>query len=255
MTNFFDDLARFYDLDHASVRDDVEMYRQFAAQTGGPVLELGCGTGRVALPLARDGHQVAAVDISPDMLAALRAKLAQEPPDVAARVQVVQADMRRLALGREFALALCPLNTFMHMTTQADQLAALGSAYRHLAPGGRLIVDVASPLAMLLIPAGEALSLQSELRDEVSGRTVQKFTSVRFDHARQMQHITLIYDEVGADGSVRRTTLRTELRYVFRFEMELLLERAGFRVEAVYGSADLEPYDALSEKMIFVARR
>ncbi len=255
MTDFFDDLARFYDLDHASVRDDVEMYRQFAAQMGGTVLELGCGTGRVALPLARDGHQVAAVDISPDMLAALRAKLAQEPPDVAARVQVVQADMRRLALGREFALALCPLNTFMHMTTQADQLAALGSAYRHLAPGGRLIVDVASPLAMLLIPAGEALSLQSELRDEVSGRTVQKFTSVRFDHARQMQYITLIYDEVGADGCVHRTTLRTELRYVFRFEMELLLERAGFTVEAVYGSADLEPYEALSENMIFVARR
>lgn len=255
MMDFFDDLARFYDLDHASVRDDVEMYRQFAARTGGPVLELGCGTGRVALPLARDGHQVTAVDISPGMLAVLRARLAQEPPDVAARIQIAQADMRRLALNREFALALCPLNTFMHMTTQADQLAVLGGAYRHLAPGGRLIVDVASPLAMLLIPTGEALSLQSELRDEVSGQTVQKFTSARFDRARQMQYLTLLYDEVGADGAVRRSTLRTELRHVFRFEMQLLLERAGFSVEEVYGSADLEPYDALSEKMIFVARR
>lgn len=255
MTTFFDDLARFYDLDHAAVRDDVEMYRQFAAQTGSPVLELGCGTGRIALPLARDGHEVAAVDISPAMLAALRAKLAQEPPEVAARVQVIQADMRRLALGREFALALCPLNTFMHMTTQADQLAALASAYRHLAPGGRLIVDVASPLALLLIPAGEALSLQSELRDAAGDRMVQKFTSMRLDHARQMQHLTLIYDEVGADGSVKRSTLRADLRYVFRFEMQLLLERVGFTVEEVYGSADLEPYDALSEKMIFVARR
>lgn len=255
MTDFFDDLARFYDLDHASVRDDVEMYRQFAARTGGPVLELGCGTGRIALPLARDGHQVTAVDISSGMLAVLRARLAQEPPDVAARVQIVQMDMRRLVLNREFALALCPLNTFMHMTTQADQMAVLGSAYRHLIPGGRLVVDVASPLAMLLIPGGEALSLQSELRDEVSGQTVQKFTSARFDHARQMQYLTLLYDEVGADGAVRRSTLRTELRYVFRFEMQLLLERAGFSVEEVYGSADLEPYDALSEKMIFVARR
>lgn len=255
MTTFFDDLARFYDLDHALVHADVEMYRQFAAQFGPPILELGCGTGRVALPLARDGHEVAAVDISPAMLAVLRAKLAQEPPDVAARVQVIQADLRRLALGREFALALCPLNTFMHMTTQADQLAALGSAYRHLAPGGRLIVDVASPLAMLMIPAGEALSLQSELRDEVSGRTVQKFTSVRFDQARQMQYITLMYDEVQADGVVRRATLRTELRYVFRFEMQLLLERVGFTVEDVYGSPDLEPYEGPSESMIFVARR
>lgn len=255
MTHFFDDLARFYDLDHASVREDVEMYRQFATQAGSPILELGCGTGRIALPLARDGHEVAAVDISPAMLAALRAKLSQEPPEVSTRVQVIQADMRRLALGREFALALCPLNTFLHMTTQADQLAALGSAFRHLAPGGRLVVDVASPLALLLIPAGETLSLQGELRDAATGRTVQKFTSMRFDHARQMQYLTLIYDEVGADGAVRRSTLHTELRYVFRFEMQLLLERAGFAVEAVYGSTDLEPYDALSEKMIFVARR
>ncbi len=255
MTTFFDDLARFYDLDHALVRDDVEMYRQFAAQSGSPILELGCGTGRVAIPLARDGHEVTGVDISPAMLAALRAKLAQEPPEVAGRVQVIQADMRHLALGREFALALCPLNTFMHMTTQADQLAALGSAYRHLAPGGRLIVDVASPLALLLIPSGEALSLQSELRDAASGRVVQKFTSARFDHARQLQYLTLLYDEVGADGMVRRSTVRTELRHVFRFEMQLLLERVGFTVEDVYGSTDLEPYEATSEKMIFVARR
>lgn len=255
MATFFDDLARFYDLDHALVRADVDMYRQFAAQSGSPILELGCGTGRIALPLARDGHEVAAVDISSAMLAALQAKLAQEPPAVAARVQVIQADMRRLALGREFVLAICPLNTFMHMSTQADQLAALGSAYRHLAPGGRLIVDVASPLAMLMIPAGEALSLQAEWRDEAGSRTVQKFTSVRFDQARQMQYITLIYDKVAADGSVKRSTLRTELRYVFRFEMQLLLERAGFTVEDVYGSPDLEPYEALSESMIFVARR
>lgn len=255
MTTFFDDLARFYDLDHARVRDDVEMYRQFAAQSGSPILELGCGTGRVAIPLARDGHEVTGVDISTAMLAALRAQLAQEPPEVVGRVQVIQADMRHLALGREFALALCPLNTFMHMTTQADQLAALGSAYRHLAPGGRLIVDVASPLALLLIPSGEALSLQSELRDAAGGRVVQKFTSVRFDHARQLQYLTLLYDEVGADGMVRRSTLRTELRHVFRFEMQLLLERVGFTVEDVYGSTDLEPYEATSEKMIFVARR
>ena len=100
MASFFDDLARFYDLDHSVITDDMEMYRSFALQIGGPVLELGCGTGRIALPLARDGYDVAAVDFSPAMLDALREKLTDEPPDVAARVQVIQADMRRLELDR-----------------------------------------------------------------------------------------------------------------------------------------------------------
>lgn len=255
MANFFDDLARFYDLDHADITADVEMYRAFALQTGGPVLELGCGTGRVALPLARDGYDVAAVDFSTAMLDALRAKLAVEPPDVAARVQIVQADMRRLELKRQFALAVCPINTFMHMTTRSDQQSMLARAHHHLLPGGKLVVDVVSAYPMLLAPAGDALTLQRELRDPATGRTVQKFITMRFDHARQIQHIVLLYDEIAEDGAVRRATLTVDLRYVFRFEMELLLEKAGFMVEGVYGSPDMEPYGMESEQMIFVARK
>jgi ubiquinone/menaquinone biosynthesis C-methylase UbiE len=255
MASFFDDLARFYDLDHSVITDDMEMYRSFALQIGGPVLELGCGTGRIALPLARDGYDVAAVDFSPAMLNVLRAKLVDEPPDVAARVEIIQADMRRLELDRPFALALCPLNTFMHMTTRADQMAALNAAHRHLLPGGTLVVDVVSAYPMLLAPAGEALTLQRELRDPSTARRVQKFTSMRFDHAKQIQRIVLLYDEIAEDGAMKRATLSVDLRYVFRFEMELLLERAGFSVEGVYGNTDLEPYGMDSERMIFVARR
>jgi ubiquinone/menaquinone biosynthesis C-methylase UbiE len=252
---FFDDLAQFYDLDHADVADDVEMYRSFALQTGAPVLELGCGTGRIALPLAHDGYEVAAVDFSTAMLDVLRDKLVKEPPDVAARVQPIQADMRRLELHRQFALALCPLNTFMHMTTRSDQQAMLARTHHHLAPGGTMVIDVVSAYPMLLSPSGEALTLQREIRNHVTGRVVQKFITMRFDHARQIQHIVLIYDEIGEDGTVKRATLPVDLRYVFRFEMELLLEKTGFSVDGVYGTTDLDPYGMDSERMIFVARR
>ena len=255
MTTFFDDLAQFYDLDHADVTDDVEMYGHFALQTGSPILELGCGTGRITLPLARSGHDVTAVDISPAMLDALRAKLPREKPDTAARVTLVQADMRRLSLEGRFALAFCPLNTFMHMLTRADQLATLKAASRHLSPGGVFVVDVVSPYMFLLVTAGESLTLQRELRDAATGRTVHKFITARFDHANQIQHMVLIYDELAEDRTVRRSALPVDLRYFFRFEMELLLERAGFSVEDVYGTTDLEPYGVASDRMIFVARK
>lgn len=251
----FDDLARFYDVDHADVTDDIGMYQHFALQVGSPVLELGCGTGRLALPLARKGHEVIAVDVSPAMLARLRAKLAAEKPEVAERVRPVLTDMRQLDLGEEVPLAIIPFNTFMHLLTKEDQQTALGKAHLHLSPGGMLVVDIASPYLFLLATAVETMTLQRELHDPETGRAIHKFVSTQFDHANQIQRLLIVYDEVAEDKTVKRTAIPVNLRYVFRFEMELLLERAGFHMERVYGSVDLDPLDLDSERMIFVARK
>lgn len=251
----FDDLAHFYDLDHADVADDIAMYQHFALQVGSPVLELGCGTGRLAIPLARKGHDVIAVDVSPVMLSRLRAKLAAEKPEVSERIRTVLTDMRQLDLGEEFPLAIIPLNTFMHLLTKEDQQVALDKVYLHLSPGGMLVIDVTSPYLFLLATAGESMTLQRELHDPETGRPIHKFVSTRFDHSMQIQHLLLVYDEVAEDKTVKRTTIPVNLRYVFRFEMELLLERAGFHIERVYGTVDLDPLDLDSERMIFVARK
>jgi hypothetical protein len=141
----------------------------------------------------------------------------------------------------------------MHMNTREDQLRALASIRRELADDGKLVLDLNSPYLFLLASATEPLMLQRRLVDPVSGRPILKMITSRFDHANQLQHLTLIYDETGEDGCVRRTLLEIPLRYVFRFEMELLLERAGFCVDAVYGSTDMDPYEDECEKMIFLA--
>jgi len=251
----FDDLARFYDVDHIDVTDDIGTYQHFALQVGSPVLELGCGTGRLTLPLARKGHEVIAVDVSPAMLARLRAKLAEEESEVAERVRPVLTDMRQLDLGEEVPLAIIPFNTFMHLLTKEDQEVALGKVHLHLSPGGMLVVDIASPYLFLLATAGEAMTLQRELHDPETNRTIQKFISTQFDHANQIQRLLIVYDEVAEDKTVKRWAIPVNLRYVFRFEMELLLERAGFHMERVYGSVDLDPLGLDSERMIFVARK
>ena len=250
-----DALARFYDLEHADISDDVRMYVHLAQQHGSPILEVGCGTGRVLLPLVRAGYTVTGVDSSPAMMERARAKLAVEPAAVRGRALLRQADIRDSALGGGFRLAILAINTFMHLTTRADQLRALGAIHRELADAGKLVIDVNSPYLFLLAGAAEPLMLHRRLVDPETGRPILKLITARFDHANQVQHLTLIYDETDDNGCVHRTLMEIPLRYVFRFEMELLLERAGFSVDAVYGSTEMDPYEDECEKMIFLASK
>ncbi|MEZ4771387.1 MAG: class I SAM-dependent methyltransferase [Caldilineales bacterium] len=249
----FDRFARFYDLDYDSFQEDVAMYLGFAERTGGPLLELGCGTGRLLLPLADAGFDVTGVDMSEQMLAIARAKL--DAADLSEQVTLVQADMRDVRLEQRYRLAFIAINSFMHLTTMEDQLAALRTWRDALAPGGLLIIDVYNPNPQRLLEADGRVEMQGRWFDPDTGATVMKHFTRTLDDARQLQHVLFIYDEVLPDGTVRRTLAPFQARYLYRFEGELLLDKAGFTPEQVYGSYDLDPYASDSERMIFVARR
>lgn len=254
MAENFDVFARFYDLDHGDFGDDLAFYREFAARSGSPVLDVGCGTGRVLLPLARAGLAVTGLDISEAMLARARAHLAAEP-EHQARVRLVQGDVRTFCLDERFGLAFMALNSFLHMTNLADQRAALGCMVAHLQPGGLLLLDLFSPqLSQLAMSEGQLLHEWTR-RDAETGRTVLKFVTHHTDFAAQVVDVTFLYDETDADGLLRRTVAPFRLRFVSRAEIELLLEAAGFVLEAVYGNYDLSTYMHDSPKLLVVARR
>ena len=142
----YDAIARFYDLSHKTLVDDIPFLLRQAAETGGPALELGCGSGRLLVPLARAGIAVTGVDNSPEMLARAAVRLAGEPAEVRGRVRLVEGDVRSLALpGAEpFALAYFGYNTFLHL----DETAAAATLRRLrplLRPGARLLIDVDHP--------------------------------------------------------------------------------------------------------------
>ena len=120
-------------------------YRGLARAARGPVLELGCGAGRLLIPMARTGAPATGLDLSEAMLAQCRTRLAHEPPDVQARVHLVHGDMRDFSLPRPYRLVTIPFLTFMHLLTVDEQLACLSAAHRHLEPGGRLALDVFNP--------------------------------------------------------------------------------------------------------------
>lgn len=252
-SDLFSNYARFYDLDFGEMDSDLFLIQQLAARCGSPILELACGTGRVLLPLARQGYRVTGVDISPSMLQRAREKVTAA--GLADRVTLVQQDMRRLAVSGGFALALVVFNSFMHLTSLEEQLACLEGIRRHLNPGGLLLLDLFNPdLSRLLDFCGQ-VRLEKVMLDPETGQRVMKYSTERVDLAAQTIHATHIIDLVSGDGQIERILFPFDLRYVFRSELELLLLHAGFEIEAFYGSYDLDVFDSESEKLIAVARR
>ena len=249
----FDRFARFYDLDYEPFQEDAAMYQGFAELNGGPLLELGCGTGRLLVPLAEAGFEITGVDMSEQMLAIAQAKI--DEADVAGRATLLRADMRDAQLEQRYRMAFIAINSFMHLTSMEDQLAALHSWRDALLPGGLLIIDLYNPNPQRLVEADGRLELQGRWFDPETGATVLKQMSRTLDDTRQLQHVMFIYDEVFPDGAVRRTLAPFQARYLYRFEGELLLDKAGFVPEQVYGSYDLDPFSGESERLIFVARR
>ncbi len=253
MIDDFDIYARFYDPDLGRLDADLQMYQQFAARCDSPILELGCGTGRVLVPLARQGYRSTGIDASAAMLEKAQEKVVAE--DLGDRVTLVEQEMGALELEERFNMAFAALNSFAHLHTTDDQLATLARIRRHLNPGGLLVLDMFNPDLARLLDARGQVALAKVMDGPGAGRRTMRFTTDEVDLGRQLIHTTYIVDEIDAEGQVRRTLFPFSLRYIFRYEMELLLRHAGFEVEAIYGSYDLDEFSGDSEKLIATARR
>jgi SAM-dependent methyltransferase len=245
-------IAKYYDFLHGELEEDLTMWQVLTQDTTAPILEVGCGTARLLLHLAQTGHTLTGIDLSEVALSAAQAKL--EAAHLTGRVAIHQADMRNFDLPyKNFALALVPLNTFMHCHTIEEQLATLQAIHNHLQPNGQLIIDLFHPDPLMLAEVDARLYFEAETLDELTGHVIQWYWRHDIDLAHQMRHLIYILDEIEAEGLVRRVTIPFSLRFVYRFEMELLLKMAGFNLETVYGSYELEPFDRDSPRMIFVA--
>jgi SAM-dependent methyltransferase len=253
MFEAMDRASRFFDAEYAGFVDDIPFAEAYALRTGGPLLELGCGTGRLLLPLALGGYDVTGVDLSSEMLEIARAKA--EAAGVTGRVTLVQGDFTDAPLPGSYRLAMIMMNSFLHLTTQASQLRALQHWREHLSPGGLLLIDVFNPDVAQLAALDGRLEWDKTWTDPRTGATVMKFLTRTVDLAEQIIHVNLIYDEISIDGQILRTVVSFEQRYLWRFEAELLLNRAGFALEAVYGDRSLGPFEGGSDTMMLVARR
>jgi len=252
-------VAEFYDyVVPYRERGDINFFVEAAEQCGGPVLEIGCGTGRVLIPTARAGIEIVGLDASPSMLAVCREKLSREPQEVQARVRLTEGDMRQFDLGRQFRLVTIPFRPFQHLMTVEDQLACLRAVHRHLLEGGQLVLDLFNPAFPHLADEKffEELNREPPFTMPDGRKILRRHHILARDLFQQTQDVELIYRVTFPDGREERLVHRFTMRYLFRFEAEHLLARCGFAVENVYADFDKSPYGSKRPgELIFVARK
>jgi SAM-dependent methyltransferase len=236
--------------------DDVSFFRRLAEKAGGPVLELGCGTGRVAIPLAEAGVTVVGLDRSPDMLAIAEGKRTALSPAVRRRVRFVEADMTDFRVGRRFGLVFAAFRVFMHLLDPDAQLACLAAVRRHLRPGGLLVIDVFDPKLGWLEPGGPGPKDDVEVVHPGTGRRVRRMAVARtVVPVSQRLTIRMRFTESDdAGGVVRDEVEDLVMRWTYRFELWHLLERSGFERVAEYSDYAGSPPRYAGE-IIAVARR
>ena len=259
-----DNLEEFADPVDYDRRDSsdtgVAFYAALARETGGPVLEIACGTGRVAIPIARQGFAVTGLDIVPGMLERAREKSAGLP------VRWVEGDARLFDLGERFRLIYLTGNAFQAFVTNADQEALLGRGRAHLHDEGMFAFETRNPRWRGLETGGEeyeGLFVDLETRAErearppytdAHGREVRESRTRTYDHVAQVLHWTS-HRHWREGGKERTKTTRTALRYTFPQELSALLHYNGFAVERRYGDWDLQPLTAASPSIIVVCRK
>ena len=248
--------AELYDLTVPDWPGEMDFYRELvqpAKAKNQSVLEVACGTGRVAIRLAEEGVKVVGTDLDAAMLEIARRKNAH--------VRWARGDMRALDLGETFGLIILPGHSFQFMCTPEDQVAALETFIRHLEPGGTLAIHLDHQsvgwLGALLGDLGGKFEPGSDVRHPNTGHTLRRARAWTYEPSTQTAIVVSKWEEIGADGSILQEWERPPMRLhcVFRFEMARLLARTGFEVQAVYGDFFKNDLRADSSDMIWVARK
>ncbi len=236
---------------------DVEFYVDFAHSLGDSALEIASGTGRVLLPMAREGIKVTGLDLSELMLARCRDKLAEEPPEVQERVTLVHGDMRQFDLGQTFPLVFIPFRSFQTLLTVEDQVACLSCARRHVQPDGRFVINLFNPWMELLVnqPEDEEFGELPPMVLPDGRRVVARQRNYNRDFFRQTFEADIIYRVTHPDGSKERLVQSYPMRWLYRFEAEHLLHRCGFEVLSIYADFKEKEFGSLDPgELIFICR-
>ncbi len=252
----YDHIARYYDLSHDQLVDDIPFLLSQAAETLGPVLEVGCGSGRLLVPLARAGHDVIGIDDSPEMLARAEVRISTLPPDVRERIRFIRADVTALDLSAQnrFGLIYFGNNTFMHLD-EAGAGAALKRLRPLLGPGGRLIIDVMNPVILSMAADDPDFVLEDTLVDAASGETIRQFTAYESIPGEQIVDVSWVYESEGGSTSSEDAPTKARLRYHYLYphQYDLLFSLTGFRLTALLGDYDGSPFDEESDRLILLA--
>jgi len=251
----YDQIAPFYDLIHNGLREDMRLLITLAAEVGDPILELGCGTGRLLLTLSRVGHTVIGIDNSPAMLEIAGKKLAKERVSVRERVSLVKEDITSFKLNQRFSLVILPYNTLFHLD-RSGRRDCFRKVEQHLHPGGKFVIDIDNPVEIADPMEDGILLLERSMTEPGSDRLILQMTSSWVDIDTQQRHMTWIFDASSIKGgAISRTVVKSIFHYVHAHELEAELKSAGLKLNALYGDYDQGPFGEQSPRLLVVAEK
>lgn len=251
--------ADWYDYFELGQTGDIGFYRRESELTSGEILELGCGTGRVLIPIAQSGSSITGLDKSPKMLEIARKNLLRVEETAQSNINLVQGDMRSFSLGRKFELITIPNRSFLHILTPEDQKSTLENIREHLCEDGRLIFNIPDPNLESIVsehkPIENPMRKHSEFINPETGNTVLVWVTRNYDLTNQLVKQLYIFDEISNGGLlVNKYYTSLHLRLTFRYEMEYLLTLSGFKIDRLYGSFKKESFEQGREQ-IWIAKR
>ena len=236
---------------------DIDFYLERARESGGPVLELACGNGRIVLPMARAGFETTGLDLSEPMLEVARQRLAAEPAEVQSRLKLIRGDMRDFELGATFQTAIIAFRSFQMLQSPGDERACLRAVRRHMRPGATLMMDVFDPLLDRLTPGEQddgARQMDTTIDPETSHRFEVEVLSRRNDTQNQLFREVWRFTERDETGAVlRQEEEALTMRWLYRWEIRYLLELCGFEIEAEHSDYRGSP-PAYGKEQVYVAR-
>ena len=254
MLDIYADFSRFYDIYVGGWLEDLSFYLDYARGLGMPLLEVGAGSGRLTIPLARAGYSVVAMDNSGAMLAILKSRLVQEAEEVRKRVEIIEADAKTLKLDNKYDLIIVPFFTFNYFLTSQAQKTVLERLVHHLTGNGTIIIDIFIPYSRIKECPPEPV-LRVDTIEANTGNKIRGWNVYSMDLKEQIECRRHIFEVTKPDSTVSKREFVTKRRYSFRPELEQLFSNNGLFVESVFTGYDKKEAQPDSERLQYVLRK
>lgn len=249
----YDNWVDIYDLLYSGFTADIPFYVEECLAADGPVLELGCGTGRVSIPIVSQGVNLTCLDISKGMICELNRKITTSNDPLPA-LKVIHGDMRNFTLDAQFDLVVIPFRSFLCLLSVEDQVRTLISIKRHLSNKGKLILNFFVPDLQTMNQEGDLSNHLFDVTDPNTGGRLVVWNQTKCDMHTQILDTRLIIEILNNDDvTTKRLHRDVQLRYVYRWEMYHLLRYCGYTVVDLYGDFNRTPFDDQSEEMVWIA--
>lgn len=253
MASFYGQISHYYEVENTAFTADLPLYDQLAEIEGEPILEVGCGTGRVLLYLAQAGYQITGIDPSAEMLDVARRKL-KSLPHLADKVTLIEAEIQKFD-GGQFPLILLTYNMLMHFTRQEAQIGVLKKLASHLTDDGLMVIHLPNTSEHYTVEDEENLVLERMFTMPDTGNLVMQHSIRSLDRVGQRLNVSWVYDEITEGNILRRTVASQELRYIFPAELTLMLQLCGLQAETWYGDYEGGEFEDGCEQMIVLVRK